>query len=60
MSTKLLSIREACDTLKIGCTKLYSLINNESLITVRLGSRRLVVEESVSALIEKLIADGQK
>lgn len=57
MTTKLVSVQQACAILGIGRTKLYSLINDDALQTVRLGRRRLVIEESVAALIDKLIAE---
>lgn len=60
MRTKLISVREACAALNIGRTKCYSLLNDKTLKAVRLGSRRLVLEESVAALIDKLIADEQQ
>lgn len=57
MVAKLVSVQQACAILGIGRTKLYSLINDDALQTVRLGRRRLVIEESVVALIDKLIAE---
>lgn len=60
MTPKLLSVRQTCGILGIGRTKLYSLINDNALQTVRLGSRRLVIEESVAALIDALIAERDR
>lgn len=51
-SPKLLtSINAACETLNVGRTHLYSLINQNRLETVKLGRRTLVKVSSIKALI---------
>lgn len=51
----LISINESADALRVGRTKIYELISNGDLITVKIGSRRLVTMESIEALVEKHI-----
>ena len=51
-SPKLLtSINAACETLNVGRTHLYSLINRGHLDTVKLGRRTLVKVSSIKALV---------
>jgi excisionase family DNA binding protein len=46
----LLSIERAAELLSIGRSKTYELINEGKLLTVTIGRRRLVREESVRAI----------
>lgn len=46
----LLSIEKAAETLSIGRSKAYDLINEGKLVTVTIGRRRLVRVDSVQAL----------
>jgi excisionase family DNA binding protein len=47
----LTSINDACETLGVGRTYLYTLINQGNLDTVKLGRRTLVKVSSIKALI---------
>ena len=47
----LTSINAACETLNVGRTYLYCLINRGDLDTVKLGRRTLVKVSSIKALI---------
>jgi excisionase family DNA binding protein len=48
----LYSIKQAADALSIGRSKAYDLITQGKLLTVRIGSRRLVRADSVRAIAE--------
>jgi excisionase family DNA binding protein len=52
MSPMLVSIKEAAAALGIGRTKVYHLLAVGALDSVRLGTRRLVIWESVLRLLE--------
>ena len=54
----LLSIKNACCILGIGRTKLYELIGSEEIATVFIGTRRLVVVESLHAYLKRLKDKG--
>lgn len=58
--TNLISIAEAGRRLGIGRTKTYELIKEGRFETVHVGSRHLVLEESLGAFVETLIARGDK
>ncbi len=45
------TVREACQASGLGKTKLYELIGNGQLDTMRVGRRRLVKVESLSGLL---------
>lgn len=47
----LTSVKAACQTLNVGRTYLYTLINNGRLDTVKLGRRTLIKVSSIKALI---------
>lgn len=47
----LISVKDAANTLSLGRTKIYELINDGQLETIKLGSRRLVKVASVHRLI---------
>ena len=47
----LISIKAACQSLSIGRTHIYNLINSGRLDTVKLGRRTLIKVASVKALI---------
>jgi excisionase family DNA binding protein len=47
----LTSINDACASLNVGRTYLYTLINQRRLDTVKLGRRTLVKVSSIKALI---------
>lgn len=53
----LCSVGEAARALGIGKTKTYSLISEQLLDTVSIGSRRLVTVESIRRLVEKAQMD---
>lgn len=55
MSEGLMTVKEALDHLKIGRTKLYDLISEKKLRTVKIGKRTLFDPEDV-----KKFVDGQK
>lgn len=47
---KLVSINDACRILAIGKTKIYELINDGTLLSVKIGRRRLIVVDSIDAI----------
>jgi len=47
----LTSVNAACETLNVGRTSLYGLINSGRLDTVKLGRRTLIKVSSIKALI---------
>lgn len=47
----LTSMNPSCETLNLGRTSLYSLINTGRLDTVKLGRRTLIKVSSIKALI---------
>jgi len=56
MTTALLtSVTSAAEDLGIGRTKVYQLINSGALATVKIGSRTLVVAESVKKFVANSI-----
>lgn len=52
------SIREACQTVGLGKTKLYELIGGGQLRTTTIGRRRLVLVESLLSLVDRPSAFG--
>lgn len=54
METITVTVAGARTALGIGTTKIYELINEGQLQTVKLGRRTLIRTESIHALIEKL------
>lgn len=58
--TNLISIAETGRRLGIGRTKTNELINEGKFKTVHVGSRHLVVEESLGAFVESLLTEGGK
>jgi hypothetical protein len=54
----LCSVADAARTLGIGKTKTYSLISEQLLDTVSIGTRRLVTIDSIRRLVEKAQLDG--
>lgn len=46
------SITDACRVTSIGRTRLYELIAEGKIATVRVGRRRLVKAESIRALVQ--------
>lgn len=46
----LLSISQAAESLSIGRSKTYELINEGKLVTVMIGRRRLIRADSIRAL----------
>jgi len=52
MEPVLCSVADAARMLGIGKTKAYSLIDEQLLDTVRIGSRRLVKVASIKRLVE--------
>ena len=57
LNTQLLTIRELEDTLKLGHTKTYELINAGEIQTLKIGRRRLAVQKSVENFISRMIKD---
>lgn len=51
--SKLLTVAEACEMLRISKTKLYSYIHSRELATIEFGSRRLIPLSAIRALIEQ-------
>ncbi|WP_413060869.1 helix-turn-helix domain-containing protein [Sphingomonas carotinifaciens] len=48
---KALSVSEAKQALGLGRTSLYKLIKQERIASVRIGRRRLILVESIDALL---------
>jgi len=48
------SVDEAADQLRIGRSKVYDLIKQGSLVSIKIGRRRLVPAASIHALVEQL------
>lgn len=57
LSDRLVSIRDTCDTLRCGRTKIYELIRSGDLEVVRLGKRSTRIRASS---LERFIAGGAK
>jgi len=55
----LCSIRETINLIGMGRTSVYSLINDGSLKTVKIGARRLVRIDSITAFIDQ-ISEGHR
>ncbi len=51
----LASIREGMRDLNVGRSKIYDLMDRGELVSVKIGSRRLIVRPSIGELIERLI-----
>jgi excisionase family DNA binding protein len=49
-----LTVNEACATLHISRWTLYKLIRERRLDTIKIGRRRLIPANEISALIERL------
>lgn len=54
----LVTLPEAAALLAVGRTKLYELVSDGRLPTVRLGRRRLVPASALVALVEELQREG--
>lgn len=50
----LLTVPEACETLRVSRWTLYSLIRSKRLATIKIGSRRCVPLSSIHALVRQL------
>jgi excisionase family DNA binding protein len=48
------SLREACQIIGIGRTRLYELIRESELQSFRLGGRRLIKTEALREFVERL------
>ena len=54
MENKILySVSEAAKMLGVGRTKIYDMLAKGHILSMRIGSRRLVKVESIKALIER-------
>lgn len=47
------SRKEACESLSIGTTKLHELINTQKLKTTKIGSKTLIIGDSLRALVQQ-------
>ena len=56
--TKLLTVNETCNELRLGRTKVYELISSGMLRTVQFGAARRILGESVDELIETLAQEA--
>ena len=52
MTTLSMSIKDAAQTIGVGRTTVYSLINQRRLETIKIGRRTLVKTDSIRALVE--------
>lgn len=55
----LCSIREAAYSIGMGRTSVYGLINDGSLKSVKIGSRRLVRVDSIAAFINRMSGEQE-
>lgn len=51
--TELLKVEEVIKRLRIGRTKVYDLMNRNELEHIRIDGKRLIIAESVDALIAR-------
>ena len=51
---RLYSVREAHELLNISRAKFYSLISSQQIVTVKIGSRRLVPREAIDEFVARL------
>ena len=49
----LLTINEACETLKLGRTALYALLQREVIESIHIGRRRLVPREALEVFVAR-------
>jgi excisionase family DNA binding protein len=56
-SPQLLTVAEACAELRISKWSLYQLIRSRQLVTIKIGSRRVVPMTALQALITRLQAE---
>lgn len=55
---RLLTVEEARAVLRISRWKLYQLINARRLNTIRIGQRRLIAADDLSAFLDNLRREG--
>lgn len=55
MSPLLCSIPEAAKALNVGRSTIYDLLNDRSIVSVKIGQRRLVVVDTVRAYVATLV-----
>lgn len=53
-----MSVNEFCESVGIGRTKAYEILNSGVLEVVRLGRRTLITKSSVDALLKRLAVTG--
>lgn len=53
--TRLISIKDTQERLRLGRTKVVELLNSGEIESVRIGSARRVVEDSVEAYIQRIL-----
>jgi excisionase family DNA binding protein len=51
---ELISVREACERLSIGKTKMFELLGKGEIESVRVGRKRLIVVSSLEKWIQNL------
>lgn len=56
-NSRLTTVTEACKELRLGRTKVYQLISSGWLRTVKIGSGRRVIRDSIDELIDRLAED---
>lgn len=52
MADKVISVREFYERTGVGRTTTYKLLNNNTLKSIKVGSRRLILVSSVEALLQ--------
>jgi excisionase family DNA binding protein len=57
MSSLLLTPEEAATELRIGRSRMYDLIRQREVVSVRVGGSRRVVRDSLNDYIRKLVAE---
>ena len=60
MPPKFITVKELCHLLSVGRTKAYELMNAKKVLSTHIGSRRVVVYESVLEFVAQTIAEGDQ
>ncbi len=55
---KLIGVDDLCSTLGIKRTKAYKLIADQSVESIKIGRRRLIIRSSVKALVKRALHGG--
>lgn len=53
-----MSPEEAAELLRVGRSTVYDLMRSRRLVSIKIGRRRLIPADAVTAYIEGLVAEG--